>query len=512
MTRIMHSPWASAATTGIADMVSYPVPSGAITFAAGTIQFSWGLDDFGQSAWPAQLVQPALQQLTRNVLARFAMPPAPERGQSPLVDDFAGEARDPRRWRAGVISEGAGAFDTNIAVAQQAGKLTITPRTRSSGLHHNGYVSARTWDMTDGVVSVELAQVLDPASAGDTTFALSIDATHWVRFTQESQSLLMQSMDGTRSSQSVAYDPVQHRVLRLRHARDTGELLWEASPDGVQFTLLRRWTNTLPVSAMWIELEAGTFQSAVTVGSAQFDNLRFTHSGFVDSFESYRKPELWRPNAPNDHTFSYAGARPPVQSGGVVRLQPPAADGSPRGNGYVSARLWNLRDGEAVAELSAVPSGAAATVFALEWGANHWLGFRVANGQLECLHSISGVETQRALPLAHDASAQRYLRIAHHSLDDSITWDTSPDGMTWTTQHTHAAPFSVEALEVALGVTSRQLGAASGEGCGSVLGRRAEPTCQSCGMIRPPAARTAAATRFHTASASSPWNRGTSGW
>jgi len=50
-----------------ADMTIYTHPSGSIVFATGTIQWSWGLDDFRH---PGRL-NLAAQQVTRNVLKRF---------------------------------------------------------------------------------------------------------------------------------------------------------------------------------------------------------------------------------------------------------------------------------------------------------------------------------------------------------------------------------------------------------------------------------------------------------
>jgi hypothetical protein len=54
--------------SGFSNMVTYTAPSGAVVFATGTIQWSWGLDDYGGRG----LVSPAAQQITRNVLSRFA--------------------------------------------------------------------------------------------------------------------------------------------------------------------------------------------------------------------------------------------------------------------------------------------------------------------------------------------------------------------------------------------------------------------------------------------------------
>jgi hypothetical protein len=54
---------------GNADSTRYVAPSGAIVFAAGSHQFSWGLDDFAQVAGHTRpLVDPRLQRFMRNAL------------------------------------------------------------------------------------------------------------------------------------------------------------------------------------------------------------------------------------------------------------------------------------------------------------------------------------------------------------------------------------------------------------------------------------------------------------
>lgn len=49
------------------DMAVYDAPSGATVFATGTMQWSWGLDDYGNRG----RTNAAAQQITRNVLMRF---------------------------------------------------------------------------------------------------------------------------------------------------------------------------------------------------------------------------------------------------------------------------------------------------------------------------------------------------------------------------------------------------------------------------------------------------------
>ena len=50
----------------------YNAERGAIVFSTGSIQWSWGLDDYHVPALRKSVLSPAAQQMTRNVLARFS--------------------------------------------------------------------------------------------------------------------------------------------------------------------------------------------------------------------------------------------------------------------------------------------------------------------------------------------------------------------------------------------------------------------------------------------------------
>jgi hypothetical protein len=51
----------------------YTAESGAIVFAAGTIAWPWGLDDYGHESYGA-FANPKLQKLTANIIDRMTLP------------------------------------------------------------------------------------------------------------------------------------------------------------------------------------------------------------------------------------------------------------------------------------------------------------------------------------------------------------------------------------------------------------------------------------------------------
>lgn len=67
----------------------YTAPSGAMVFSTGSMQWSWGLDDYNAPELHTSVVSSAAQQMTRNILARFS---ETSPGRSDLSEKFSGPA------------------------------------------------------------------------------------------------------------------------------------------------------------------------------------------------------------------------------------------------------------------------------------------------------------------------------------------------------------------------------------------------------------------------------------
>ena len=105
---VAHSPFPIEGTTRYSDMTAYTAPSGATVFATGTIQWSWGLDDYNVPRERTSRLHPAAQQITRNVLARLIFS-----NQSPLANTggpYSGNPEEPIQF------DGSGSLDPDGAV------------------------------------------------------------------------------------------------------------------------------------------------------------------------------------------------------------------------------------------------------------------------------------------------------------------------------------------------------------------------------------------------------------
>jgi hypothetical protein len=74
LTILAHSPYVAGGRHGRSAMTVYTWPSGSVVFAAGSMQWSWGLDEYNVPAIRSSRLSAAAQQITRNVLALITKP------------------------------------------------------------------------------------------------------------------------------------------------------------------------------------------------------------------------------------------------------------------------------------------------------------------------------------------------------------------------------------------------------------------------------------------------------
>ena len=237
--------------------------------------------------------------LSGSVVANFSAVPvaAPT---PPLTDNFDSNQRDAQKWSIGTLTQPVGAFDPQVTVVQQNGRLVITPRAGLAGRHYNGYVSVNSFDFTNARAVVEVPQVA--TGGAETIFGIGSDNQNYFRFVagpsnspglakfapealeqigvlDVAQVLVFQvRVAGTVSQEVIPYDPVAHRFWRFRHDAPANAIVFETSPDNSAFTERYRKTLEKSVSALAVELTAGTAAPASGGGPAVFDNLSLVAS------------------------------------------------------------------------------------------------------------------------------------------------------------------------------------------------------------------------------------------
>jgi uncharacterized protein (TIGR03437 family) len=159
---IARSPIPPAGTPGLqnrdldhSDMVSYTAPSGAIVVSTGSMQWSWGLDDYRNpvTARPA-LSSAAVQQITRNILNRFlANSPS---GPLVCVSPTAVALKAARAQQFGSFVGG---------LADASVTWSISPATGNGSISATGLYSAPAVISSSRLITLNCTSVSDPAKS-----------------------------------------------------------------------------------------------------------------------------------------------------------------------------------------------------------------------------------------------------------------------------------------------------------------------------------------------------------
>ncbi len=176
-------------------------------------------------------------------------------------------------------------------------------------MHFGGYVSANSFDLRNGKATVELVKAA--AGGADTVFGIGSDSDNFARFVVHTPGapsavinpsrregieglvdtitalLVFQvKVGGQLTALSIPYDPVQHRFMRFRHVPSINSIVFETSPNDIDYTVQQTVVLQKGVSALTAELTAGTSNPA-NPGAAVFDNFSLVTSTFQFSATNY---------------------------------------------------------------------------------------------------------------------------------------------------------------------------------------------------------------------------------
>jgi hypothetical protein len=231
-----------------------------------------------------------ISNLSANQTADFTAAPQPSPSPTPsLDDDFGSAQRNPDKFQFGSLSTDPTAFDPLVTVAQQNGHLEIKPRADAFGTHYNGYTTVSAVDLNSSSASVEVVQA---ASGAQTIFSLGSDLNNSFGFLVQPTSapttakakvfipedtaalLIFQiKINGQLTALSIPYDPVAHHYWRFRYDPAPNAILFETSPDNLNWTVQHSVTLQKSVTPMAVELSSGTSSTSADPGTAVFDNF-----------------------------------------------------------------------------------------------------------------------------------------------------------------------------------------------------------------------------------------------
>jgi hypothetical protein len=116
-------------------------------------------------------------------------------------------------------------------------------------------------------------------------------------------------------------------------------------------------------------------------------------------------------------------------------------------NGYMSAGEWDLTGASAGVEVVQAAE-AADTVFAIGVDSDNWYGFVAEEGTLYLQSKVKGVKSPKSVP--YSATRHRFWRFRLDSANNTVTWETSPDGSSWEAQRKETLQMDITAVHVTL--------------------------------------------------------------
>lgn len=187
-----------------------------------------------------------------------------------FYDNFNDNVIDTNLWVKGSLDTN----DLQVAVAETGGQLVITPRAGQSGSHYNGLLSSRTYNLTQGIIFVEV--VAATSGSAQTKLSFGPTAANRVVMNTENGRLYMSlSINGALTgSTNIAYSAATHRWWRIRHVASGDTIRFDTSPDGITWTQRHSIARgSLNLTTGKVNLSAGTYNSQTTPGTAIFNNL-----------------------------------------------------------------------------------------------------------------------------------------------------------------------------------------------------------------------------------------------
>ncbi|HJR07116.1 MAG TPA: S8 family peptidase [Pyrinomonadaceae bacterium] len=352
-----------------------------------------------------------------------------------LADDFNDNSINTQMWTAS---------DPNspTTVAEQNGRLEVTLQPYTAGYNSTGV--AGRFDFRDKTLQVEL-QTASQAGWVETYFQLYLDSGNYLLFDTGAGSFTCDAwVNGVRDRTLLNWDG--SRFWRFRHDSDANTVSFETSMDGTTWATRKTIAASFPLHSVTASIGAGAWGTGNGApGTAAFDNFRLERYKplfpLSDNFnDNTRDAKRW-------NTAGAAGMNI-VEQNGQLQITPPAS--TTGYDGYFSPMNIDLSDARATVEVvqsTGLVYGIETTFTLADQNGNYML-FDVGGGGFLCQQSVNGVMTRTLL--GYDAAQFRFWRFRHNRAADTINWETSPDGITWTTRRTEPRSFPITNLQTQL--------------------------------------------------------------
>jgi hypothetical protein len=181
-----------------------------------------------------------------------------------------GEQRAPMAWTRGSRLYSAAQLDGQVEVIHDANRLLMRPPSNADASHVAAYYSG-AMDLRGGSAS---AVVGPTTGSAITAFMVIAGQDTWYAFAVTNGTLSFVAREqGKNLGSSLPLDAAEHRQWRFRHDEATNSLYWETRSAEGEWSVQHSARPLAPLSAISIELAAGTSAGVANPGMASFEDI-----------------------------------------------------------------------------------------------------------------------------------------------------------------------------------------------------------------------------------------------
>jgi|GEM_PF-1020358 len=351
-----------------------------------------------------------------------------------MADDFNDNSINPLMWSTPDTTPPA-------TVAEQNGRIEVTLQPNTAG--YNSLGLAGKFDFRDKTLQVEVPQTTSQAGWVETYFQLHLDGSNYFLFDTGAGSFVCDAyINGVRDRTPLNWDG--SRFWRFRHNSDANTVNFDTSADGVTWATRKTIAVPFALNALGATIGAGAWGTGnAAPGTAVFDNFRLERYRPLfpqsDNFnDNARDAKKW--NAPANTNFTV------VEQNGRLEITP--GETATNYDGYHSTANIDLTDARISVEAVNAPNLNTYGTHLVLGTPTDYLLLGANNNSLLAQRVVGGVTTASSVP--YHATQQRFWRIRHNRAANTVNWEYSSDGVSWTTFHSMPPPFAITGLQVHL--------------------------------------------------------------
>jgi hypothetical protein len=193
----------------------------------------------------------------------------------------------------------------------------------------------------------------------------------------------------------------------------------------------------------------------LTLLTCAFVGVAFAADLGDDFNDGVRDASKWKLGVLRRSSSEFDPMAPVTEENGQLKIAPRAGLSGSYYNGYVTATSWDMRGARATVQVVQIASDKAATIFSVGIDKDNWYSFRAKGTTLYLEKRI--LKSTSAVSISFSATQHRFWRFRHDQALDSIVFETSSDGATWTARRTVSREIPIGAMRCELNAGTSEI-------------------------------------------------------